>query len=272
VNNLFVKDVMTLNPVSVSLETAATRVRSILRDEDFRCVPVVEGDKLRGLITRGDVLNITATKSNIEARGIMEKPRVILTPEMDIMKAGEDILRAGEIQAPVVESTDNMKLVGIVSVIDIISGFLDNGYEPKRNPVENIMTTRTVTCEHSDPLSAVWDRMDESGFSGLPVMKDGKLIGIITRKDLIRYGHARIGRESGDVKSVAVEKIMKTPTVAITPDESTERAAFLMVERDIGRIPVVEDPVFVKSDPDMVKEGRLAGIVSREDVLQAYIK
>lgn len=46
---MFVRDVMTLNPVSVSLETAATRVRSILRDEDFRCVPVVEGEKLRVL-------------------------------------------------------------------------------------------------------------------------------------------------------------------------------------------------------------------------------
>ncbi|MFB2622837.1 MULTISPECIES: CBS domain-containing protein [Methanothermobacter] len=271
-NDLFVRDVMTLNPVSVSLETAATRVRSILRDEDFRCVPVVEGEKLRGLITRGDVLNITATKSNLEARGIMEKPKVILTPEMDVMRAASDLLKAGEIQAPVVESTDSMKLVGILSVIDLISGFLENGYEPVRSPVSEIMSPEPVTCEHSDQLSAVWDLMDESGFSGLPVMKNGKMIGIITRKDLLRYGHARIHRESGEVKSVAVEKIMKTPPVAITPDTPSEKAASLMLEKDIGRIPVVENPVFVKRDPSMVKEADLLGIVSREDVLEAYIK
>jgi len=272
VNDLFVRDVMTLNPVSVSLETAATRVRSILRDEDFRCVPVVAGEKLRGIITRGDVLNITATKSNLEARGIMERPKLILTPEMEAMKAAADLVRAGEIQAPVVESTESMKLVGIVSTIDFISGFLENGYEPVKSPVMEIMTPEPVTCQHSDPVSAVWDKMDESGFSGLPVMKNGKLIGIITRKDLIRYGHARIHRESGDVRSVAVEKIMKTPPIAITPDTPSEKAAFLMLERDIGRIPVVEKPVFIKSDPSMVKEADLLGIVSREDVLKAYIK
>lgn len=47
-----VEDVMTPEPVTVSVDTSATKVRSILRDDSFRCVPVVAGKHLEGIITR----------------------------------------------------------------------------------------------------------------------------------------------------------------------------------------------------------------------------
>jgi len=271
VNNLKVEDLMTPNPVTVPVDMAITRVRSILREEDFRCVPVINGEHLEGLITRGDVLNISATKSNIEARGMMEKPGIILLPEMDIYKAANLLIKAKEIQAPVVESTDNMKLIGILSVYDILSGFVERNIPPKKKTVSEVLTEKVVVCDIKDPLSKVWNKMDESGYSGLPVMKKGKLIGIITRKDLIRYGHARIVKESGDVKAMPVEKIMQTPPLVATRDMTIDEAATIMVKRDVGRLPVVENPVYVKSDPQRAKEGKLVGIVSREDILKAYI-
>ena len=270
-NDLKVEDLMTPNPVAVPVDMAITRVRSILREEDFRCVPVVNGEHLEGLITRGDVLHISATKSNIEARGMMEKPDVILLPEMDVYKAADLLIKAKEIQAPVVESTDNMKLVGILSVYDILAGFIERKIPPKREKVGEVLTEKVVVCDIKDPLSKVWNKMDESGYSGLPVMKEGKLIGIITRKDLIRYGHARIVKESGDVKAMPVEKIMQTPPIVATKDMPIDEAATIMVTRDVGRLPVVKDPIYVKSDPQRAKEGKLVGIVSREDILKAYI-
>lgn len=267
-----VEDIMTPDPVSVSLDTSATRVRSILRDENFRCIPVVNGEHLEGLITRGYLMNIFTTKSNIEARGIMRRPKVILTPKMDIFKAAKALLSSLEIQAPVVESTTKLKLIGIVSVVDILRGFLRYGIEPQKKVLGDILTSNVVSCDHQDPISKVWNKMDESGYSGLPVLKKGKLIGMITRKDLFKARHVSTGTETEHGKrSIKVEKIMKTPPLVGTKEMPINEAADLMIKKDIGRLPVVKNPVFLKDEPYRSKESELVGIVAREDILGSYV-
>jgi CBS domain-containing protein len=162
---------MTPDPVSVSSETHATHVRSIFRDEGFRSILVVSNNRLEGVITRGDMLNISSTKSNIDARGIMEHPKVIATPDMEIRDLARNLLEAGQVFAPVVESTENLKLVGIITVADILENFLSRGTDPVKKTIEDIFTSEVVTCDQHDLISHVWNRMDDTGFSGLPVLK-----------------------------------------------------------------------------------------------------
>lgn len=262
---------MTPNPVTVSVNTSVTKVRSILRDESFRCVPVVSGKHLEGTITRGDMMRISATKSNIEARGIMEHPKVITTPDADIGEIGKKIISADIIQAPVVKSEDDMTLVGIISVADILENLLDKDVKPKKQNIGKITTKKVVTCNYDDPLSKVWDKMDDTGFSGLPVIKKKKIIGMITRKDIINSGHVRLSKEGGLRKSSTVENVMKTPPVVITKDKDVKEAARLMVRYNIGRLPVVDHPIYIKKEPERAKEAELVGIVTREDVLGSYI-
>ena len=269
-----VEKVMTQDPVTVSVDTHATKVRSIFREEGFRTILVVSENRLEGAITRGDMMNISSTKSNIDARGIMEKPRVIATPDMELIHLAREIMKADIVYAPVVESPDNMQLVGIVTVADILRKFLYNGLKPDHETLEGIATSNVVTCNYNDLISHVWKRMDESGYSGLPVMKDNKIIGIITRMDVIRSSHVRMGFESDSEMqgSIMVEKVMKTPPVVATPNTQTREAGEIILEYDIGRIPVVENPVYVKKDPRRAKEADLVGIVSREDILWSYIR
>lgn len=269
-----VEKVMTPDPVTVSVDTHATKVRSIFREEGFRTILVVSENRLQGAITRGDMMNISSTKSNIDARGIMEKTRVLDTPDMDLINLAREIMKAGTVYAPVVESPDNMHLVGIVTVADILRKFLYNGLQPDHETLEGIATSKVVTCNYNDLISHVWNRMDESGNSGLPVMKDRKIIGIITRMDIIRSRHVRMGFESNSEMqgSIKVEKVMKTPPVVATPQTPTSEAGEIILEYDIGRIPVVENPVYVKREPRRAKEADLVGIVSREDILWSYIR
>jgi len=105
-------------------------------------------------------------------------------------------------------------------------------------------------------------------------MKDNKIIGIITRMDIIRSRHVRMGFESDSEMqgSIKVEKVMKTPPVVVTPQTPTSEAGEIILEYDIGRIPVVENPVYVKREPRRAKEADLVGIVSREDILWSYIR
>jgi len=271
VNN--VGEIMTSDPVSVSVDTYATKVRSIFREGWFRSIPVVSGNRLEGIITRGDMMNITSTKSSIDARGIMEHLKVVATPEMDISEIAKKLLNAGTIQAPVVESTENMNLVGMVSIGDIIKKFLYNGEKPRVQTLSELATKNVVTCNYDDFLSKIWNKMDETGFSGLPVIKKKKMIGIITRKDILNSGHVKIDKESNESKrSIRVERVMRTPPVVVTPETGVKEAAELIVEYDIGRIPVVTNPKYVKKEPNRAKEADLVGIVSREDILGSYLK
>ncbi|MGV8144619.1 MAG: CBS domain-containing protein [Methanothermobacter sp.] len=267
-----VKTIMTSNPLTVSVDTYATKVRSILREDGYRSLPVVSDRRLEGIITRGDIMNISSTKSNIDARGIMEHPKVITTPEEDIIELSRKLLKADTVQAPVVESTDNMMLVGIISVVDILRKLLYNGAKPVHEVIGEIFTKDVVNCAYDEDISKVWDMMDETGFSGLPVIKNGKLIGIITRKDIINSGHVRLGKESGEIKrSIKVEKIMKTPPLVTTQQSSITEVAQMMIEHDIGRLPVVKNAVYVKKEPNRAIKSDLEGIIAREDILWSYL-
>jgi CBS domain-containing protein len=265
-----VGEIMTSDPVTVNVDTPLTKVRSIFRDGRFRSIPVLSKNHLEGIITRGDMMFLSSTKSNIEARTIMERPNVLATPEMDMGEIAKKLINSDVLQAPVVESTENMRLVGILSMVDILEKLLYNGAKPTNSDVGSIITKDVVKARYDDHISKIWTLMDETGFSGLPVMKKNKIIGIITRKDIIKSGHVRTGLDAVD-QSIKVEKVMVTPPVVITAETSIREAAELMVKQDIGRLPVVENPVYIKKEPNRAKEANLIGIIAREDILGSYL-
>jgi CBS domain-containing protein len=271
VNNLNnVAEIMTSDPVTVNVDTQLTKVRSIFREGGFRSIPVLSKTHLEGMITRGDMMFLSSTKSNIEARVIMERPKVLATPEMEMEDIAKKLLKSNIVQVPVVESTENMRLVGILSIGDILKKLLNNGSKSSNSNIETIVTKNVVKANYDEHISKVWSLMDETGFSGLPVLKKNKIIGMITRKDIIKSGHVRTGLDAVD-RSIKVEKVMVTPPVVVTADTSITQAAKLMVEHDIGRLPVVENPVYIKKEPHRASEAKLIGIVAREDILGSYI-
>jgi CBS domain-containing protein len=265
-----VEDIMTSDPVTVNVDTQLTKVRSIFREGGLRSIPVLSKNHLEGMITRGDIMFLSSTKSNIEARVIMERPKVIATPEMAMEEIAKKLIKSDAVQAPVVKSTENMCLIGILSMGDIIKKLLNNGVKPHNPNINSIFTKNVVKANYDDHISKVWSKMDETGFSGLPVLKKSKLIGMITRKDIIKSGHVRTGLDAVD-RSIKVEKVMVTPPVVVTPETSIKDAAKLMVQYDIGRLPVVENPVYIKKEPHRAREANIIGIVAREDILGSYL-
>lgn len=261
---------MTSNPVTVNVDTQATKVRSIFRNGWLRSIPVLSKNHLEGIISRGDMMFLSSTKSNIEARVIMKNPKVLATPEMDILEITKKLLDSDTLQAPVVESTDNKRIIGILSVGDVLTKLLQNGLKPKNSDINSIFTKKVINVNYDEHISKVWSLMDETGFSGLPVLKKNKLIGMITRKDIIKSGHAIKGLDNID-KSIKVEKVMVTPPIVVTLETNVRDAAEIMIKNDIGRIPVVENPMYIKKEPHRAREANLIGIISREDILGTYL-
>ncbi len=251
-----VKDVMTENPVYVHASDLVTKVRSIMREGRYRALPVLEHEKLIGIISRGDVLKVTSSKTNLLVEGVMNRNIITTTPDEDLFTCAREMIKSSIRQLPVVE---NNKLVGIISYTDILSAFVENGYRPLKKGINEIMTSDVVYCEQEDELSGIWDKMYSSGFSGLPVLKRGKVIGMITRMDIMKEGSVRLSKESGKTKTVPVKKAMKTPAITITADYKIEDAAKTMTENRIVRLPVTD------------KQKKLIGIVDMEDIIKAYM-
>ncbi|MBI5253542.1 MAG: CBS domain-containing protein [Euryarchaeota archaeon] len=246
-------------PLSVRESDLATKVRSIFRRSGYRSLPVVDGkERLIGIITRRDVLKITSTKSNVTAKGIMSSPVIYLTPDEDLLGAARKMLRAKVGRAMVVESRQSMKLAGVVSTHDILKVLFEKHRSPKKL-VKEIMNRNVFTCSPSDPITKVWRKMEEVSCTGMPVVKK-KVLGMVTRGDIIAAGFARIHREneSGKSRTLTVERVMQTPVISIAPDAKIEDAAAIMLKKNIRSLPVIE-------------KGKLLGLVDRNDIIGEMI-
>lgn len=255
-----VKDVMTRNPVFINESDYMTHARQLMRDRHFRTVPVVDNkNRVIGILTEKELLNIYSTKSNVTVEGFTSEFPFVY-PDMDMMQAARLMIEAGIGRVPVLKSGQDLTLVGILSIVDIFRNLNLDKIPSKK--ISEIMTTEVKTCSPKDNIAKVWLNMKETGFSGLPVVKSGELIGMVTRRNIIKAGYARIEREDeqGTRSSMAppVEKIMSTPAYSLTPETSLKEAIQAFLKLDVGRLSVVNG-------------GKLAGIVDRSDIIKAFI-
>ena len=106
----------------------------------------------------------------------------------------------------------------------------------------------TVTCH--TPMEEVARILRDKGCTGVPVVEDDRLVGMISRRDFRRVG------KPSQLKA-PVKAFMKTNVRSIEPGKSPMHAARLMIKYDIGRLPVV-------------KEDRIIGIITRSDVMMYF--
>ncbi|MGS1017792.1 CBS domain-containing protein [Allosphingosinicella humi] len=114
--------------------------------------------------------------------------------------------------------------------------------------VRNVMSTDVASIETRDTLQAAAAKMAEINVGSLPVLRDGRLAGIVTDRDIVVRAIAR-----GDAPDTAVADAMSEGVVTLTPDMSVDEAAHLMSDKQIRRLYVVD-------------EDRLVGVVSLGDL------
>ena len=251
-----VKDIMTKDPVYVDPHDLATKARSIIRRYGYRALPVVEKGRLVGIVSRGDIMRITSNKAGIPVGGLMSRNPAMVPENEDIFTAARLLVKSGIRQVLVVEKGE---LRGIVSSIDVLRKFLAKDYHPVKKKISEIMSRGGKNVKPEDRLSVVWELMQSDGVNGLSVVKDGKVMGVVTRMDLMEKKGARISKESGKAKAERVEKIMRTPATTVNPETDTKKAGRIMARKGIIMLPVVDD------------ENRFLGTVDIEDIINAYL-
>ena len=116
--------------------------------------------------------------------------------------------------------------------------------------VGNRMTKEPITVGPDDLLIRASHKMQAGGFRRLPVVSDGKLVGIITERDLRQH--------RGYLEHTKINGVMTENPVTVVPATTLEEAAQILLERQIGGLPVVAD-------------GRLIGIITTSDILNAFL-
>jgi len=125
-----------------------------------------------------------------------------------------------------------------------------------------IMTTPVVSVQaHSSVVEAL-NILDASGFRHIPVLSsDNQLVGMVSDRDIARCmcGTGSVCVHcSADKQEVLIDEIMKAPVLTANVDTDARHIARVFVEKRIGAMPVVEN-------------SRLAGIITRSDILRAVM-
>lgn len=119
------------------------------------------------------------------AKQAMSRGLVTLRPDMDVLEALCILVEQRLSGAPVVDQTGN--LVGMLTERDCMQIALGAGYHGEDGGrVERFMTHPVITVDARTPITEIAECFAESHFRRLPVMEQGRLIGIISRSDVLK--------------------------------------------------------------------------------------
>ena len=124
----------------------------------------------------------------MRARDVMTSPVITLRPNAPVHAAAALLCSHGFTSAPVVAPAG--ALVGIASEADLMRGRIaPDGWvvPPEPDPsVGEVMTTAPAAMRPEDDLADVVARMLDARTRSVPIVEDGKLVGIVTRRDVLR--------------------------------------------------------------------------------------
>ncbi|RLI79699.1 chloride channel protein [Archaeoglobales archaeon] len=118
-----------------------------------------------------------------------------------------------------------------------------------------IPAERILTVSPDNTIPEILDLIEKTGHVGFPVLEDGRLVGIITFQDAGRV-------PSEDRSKTKVADVMSRDIVVVYPDENLEEALIKLIQKDIGRLPVVERH----------NEKKLVGLITRSDIMKAHAR
>ncbi|MGQ9623789.1 MAG: CBS domain-containing protein [Candidatus Bathycorpusculaceae bacterium] len=244
----------------------------IMCREGFRRIPVANpGTKaLEGIVTATDIVDYLGGGNKFELvqqrfggnlfKAINEPVKLLMTKNVFAVKTIAKMSDAIELMKnknlgglPIVDEENRVK--AIITERDIASLFAD---KIRGVRVAEIMSGKVVTAMPKTTIFEAEKTMVAQGFRRLPIISDGKVTGIITTMDIIRFFGS--GKVFEFLRSGTIMQVLNTPIVEIAtkevatigPSVDVGQVAKIMRDKNIGALPVMEN-------------GRLVGILTERD-------
>lgn len=136
---------------------------------------------------------------------------------------------------------------------------------PGRMKVADLMSTDLVTLTEDETLAHAQRCMARGRIRHLPVVRDGRLTGLVTHRDLLAasfsiFAEIECNEQRRVFDTVGVVEAMHRDVVTVTPDLGVAQAASILLENKYGCLPVVDD------------QGMLLGIVTEADFLRLTVR
>lgn len=130
---------------------------------------------------------------------------------------------------------------------------------PIATRVRDIMQTKIVTIGVTERLSTVEDIMTLARVRHMPVVHGGRLVGVLSQRDLLRASLSELGSYGSEARraflhAIEIERVMSAPPIVIDPEAPVQLAARLMADHKIGCLPVLDGD-------------ELLGMITETDVL-----
>ncbi len=135
---------------------------------------------------------------------------------------------------------------------------------PHRLKVRDIMSTDVITLAEDDTLADARTCMERGRVRHLPVVREGKLVGLVTHRDLLAasfsvFAEVSEREEHRLFARIPVRELMHD-AVTVSPPTSVREAARILLDNKFGCLPVVED------------DGTLVGIITEADFLNLTVR
>lgn len=261
---------------TVSPKTFIMEARQTMNNEKIRAMPVVQDEKVIGIITwrgllRADIPVIDGVRWTKEVFLKEERVQDIMTvnpigvlPNSPLPKSARIML---ENKIPVLPVFDEKRgAQGILTTTDIFRFIMSELPDLKSVlRAEDYMTNDVVVVDPDTSLLEAQRLMGIKRIRSLPVIEEGKLVGLVTRTDMVKVEPSRFASHLNQKQSFAIllqpiEKIMSRELITTTPKATLVTVAKSMLENKIHCLPVLDD------------EGQLCGVITDSDLFRMVVK
>jgi CBS domain-containing protein len=246
--------------ITAGLMDSVYDVVHIMAEKGFRRIPIVDSrtKNLQGIVTSTDIVDYLGGGGKFEIiqrelggsffKAINEPVKSIMQPNPPSVQENAAIESVIEIMKqrnvgglPIVDRAN--KVIGIVTEKDLLSIF---ERKAKNVEVATLMTRKVVTGASDTTILEAEKEMVSKSFRRLPIVSDGRLVGIITAMDIVRFFGS--GEVFQHLRSGTMLQVLQTPALQIgtkeliTTSENADaaEAARTMRERNVGALLIVD--------------------------------
>jgi len=250
--HLEVNEIMSRGVVTTTPEATIYEAAKIMGDKHIGSLIVVKYETPVAIVTERDLLSKVLAKGldpkEVMVDGVMSYPLIKICPTAKIRDAAQMMIKKKGRLA--VFECGNM--VGIITASDLIRSLPEA--PETMTKIDSFITREVVTSDVNETVSKIVKIMGEKRIGSVIVTSEGKPMGIFTERDLLTAFLAK------DIPlNTEVGKASSSPLIVAPLGISVHEAAKTMASRHVRRLPIV-------------KEGKLMGIITARDLVEAYAR